>query len=62
MLYLFLYNAEMDILRRKVYADVRNIILKHNYVCYEIICVYYDVWQYSDHLLLYSLSYVDNFP
>ena len=30
--YLFLYNAEMDILRRKVYADVRNIILKHMFV------------------------------
>ena len=32
MLYLFLYNAEMDILRRKVYDDVRNIILKHMFV------------------------------
>ena len=46
MLDLFLYNAKMDILRRKVYANVRNIILKHiNYVYYEILCVYYDVWQ-----------------
>ena len=32
VLYLFLHNAEMDILRRKVYADVRNIILKHMFV------------------------------
>ena len=35
MRYLFLYNAEMDILRRKVYSDaggLRNIILKHMFV------------------------------
>ena len=43
MLDLFLYNAEIDILHRKVYANVRNIILKHVY--YEILFVYYDVWQ-----------------
>ena len=42
MLYLFLHKAEMDILNREVYANVRNIMVKHN-VYYEILCVYYDV-------------------
>ena len=32
MLDIFLYNAEMDILRRKVHANVRNIILKHMFI------------------------------
>ena len=32
MLYLFLYNAEIDILRREVYANVRSIILKHVFI------------------------------
>ena len=32
MLGIFLYNAEMDIFRRKVHANVRNIILKHLFI------------------------------
>ena len=32
MLDLFLYNAEIDILHREVYANVRNIILKHMFI------------------------------
>ena len=32
MLDIVLYNAEMDILRRKVHANVRNIILKHMFI------------------------------
>ena len=32
MIDLFLYNAEIDILHRDVYANVRNIILKHMFI------------------------------
>ena len=45
MLDLFLYNAKMDILRRKVYAIKCTEYNIKAYVYYEILCVYYDVWQ-----------------
>ena len=57
MFYLFLYNAKMDMLRRKVYANVRNILLKHMFITRSFVFI-----TTSDNLLLYSLCYEDNFP
>ena len=39
MLYPFIYNAEMDILSREVYANVRNIILKHICLLRDPLCL-----------------------
>ena len=39
MLYPFLYNAEMDILSREVYANVRNIILKHMFITRSLVFI-----------------------
>ena len=57
MLDLFLYNAKMDILRRKGYANVRNIILKHMFITVSFVFI-----TTSGNLLLYRLCYEDNFP
>ena len=57
MFYLFRYNAKMDILRRKVYANVRNIILKRMFITRSFVFI-----TTSGNLLLYSLCYEDNFP
>ena len=54
---LFLYNAKMDMLRRKVYANVRNILLKHMFITRSFVFI-----TTSGNLLLYSLCYEDNFP
>ena len=57
MLDLFLYNAKMDILHRKVCANVRHIILKHMFITRSFVFI-----TTSGNLLLYSLCYEDKFP
>ena len=61
MRYLFLYNAKMFILSREVYANVRNIILKHMFITISFVFITKSSKRVSIYLIA-SEHYENNFP